>query len=120
MVHTSLIALGVAFALMYPRQVAKRWIAPAVAIGAVLLEHCSQNAMITGHLNEVVGKISIVLTLGGRLTSILLIGGIGCVVLLERKAVGGAFNPTEWLRLLPQEARRRSALLAAAQARGAP
>ena len=120
MVHTSLIALAVAFALMYPRRFAKRWIAPAVAIGAVLLEHCSQNAMITGHLNEVVGKVSIVLTLGGRLTSILLIGGVGYAVLLQRKAVEGAFHPMEWLRLLPQEAKRRSALLAAAQTRGAP
>jgi hypothetical protein len=41
-------------------------------------------------------------------------------VLLERKAVGGGFHPMEWLRLLPQEAKRRSALLAAVQARGAP
>src|SRR5450432_1426390 len=118
LVHTALLALGVAFALMYPKQFARRWIVPTVAIAAVLIEHCSQNAIITGQLNEMIGKLSIVLTLGGRLTTLMLIGGVGFVMRLEWRAVGGAFDLDKWLRMSPLESTRRSTLLAAAQARG--
>ena len=118
LVHTALIALGVAFALMYPKQFARRWIVPTVAIAAVLIEHCSQNAIITGQLNETIGKLSIVLTLGGRLTTVMLIGGVAYVAMLEWRALGGAFDMAKWLRLTPSESTRRSTLLAAAQARG--
>lgn len=118
MVHTALIVLGVAFALMYRRQLSRAWIAPVAAIAAVLVEHCSQNAMITGHLNGVVTKISIVLTLGGRLTALMLIGGVAYAIALEWRVVGGAFAPKAWFPLGPGEAQRRSRLLAAAQATG--
>lgn len=118
MVHTALIVLGVSFALMYRRQISRAWIAPVAAIAAVLVEHCSQNAMITGHLNDVVTKISIVLTLGGRLTSLMLIGGVAYVIALEWRVVGCAFAPRAWFPLPPAEAQRRSRLLAAAQATG--
>lgn len=117
--HTALIVLAVSFALMYRRQLSRAWIAPVAAIAAVLVEHCSQNAMITGHLNEVVTKISIVLTLGGRLTSLMLIGGAAYVIALEWRVVGGAVAPKAWFPLPPAEASRRSSLLARAQAAGA-
>lgn len=117
--HTALIVLAVSFALMYRRQLSRAWIAPVAAIAAVLVEHCSQNAMITGHLNEVVTKISIVLTLGGRLTSLMLIGGVAYVIALEWRVVGGAFASKTWFPLPPAEASRRSSLLARAQATGA-
>jgi RsiW-degrading membrane proteinase PrsW (M82 family) len=116
--HTAVIVLGVSFALLYRRQFSRAWIAPVAAIAAVLVEHCSQNAMITGHLNGVVTKISIVLTLGGRLTSLMLIGGVAYVIALEWRVVGGAFAPKAWFPLPPAEAQRRSRLLAAAQATG--
>lgn len=118
-VHTALIVLGFAFAFMYRRQRRRVWIVPAVATIAVLLEHCSQNAMITGHLNPIVSKITIILTLGGRLTSLLLIGGVAYVIALEWRVVGGAFAPKAWFPLPPVEALRRSTLLARAQAAGA-
>jgi RsiW-degrading membrane proteinase PrsW (M82 family) len=118
MVHTALIVLGVSLPLMYRRQLSRAWITPIAAIAAVLVEHCSQNAMITGHLNGIVTKIAIVLTLGGRLTSLMLIGGVAYVVALEWRVVGGAFAPTTWFPLRPAEAQRRSRLLAAAQATG--
>lgn len=116
--HTALIALGVAFALMYPKQFARRWIVPTVAIAAVLIEHCSQNAIVTGKLNEIVGKFSMVLTLGGRLTTLMLMGGVGYVAMLEWRAVGREFYPDTWFRLLVAEAARRSSQLAQAQMRG--
>jgi len=116
--HTALIVLGVSFALMYRRQFSRTWIAPVAAIAAVLGEHCSQNAIVTGHLNSVVTKISIVLTLGGRLTSLMLIGGVAYVIALEWRVVGGAFAPKAWFPLPQAEAQRRSRLLAAAQATG--
>jgi protease prsW family protein len=116
--HTALIVLAVSFALMYRPQFSRAWIAPVAAIAAVLVEHCSQNAMITGHLNGVVTKISIVLTLGGRLTSLMLIGGVAYVLALEWRVVGGAFAPKAWFPLQPAEAQRRSRLLAAAQVAG--
>jgi hypothetical protein len=118
LVHTALLALGVAFALFYPKQFARRWIVPAAVIAAVLLEHCSQNAIATGHLYEIVGKLSIVLTLGGRLTTLMLIGGVAYVVLLEWRALGRQIVPETWFRLDPAEARRRSSSLAQAQVRG--
>ena len=89
LVHTALIALGVAFALFYPKQFARKWVAPAIAIGAVLVEHCSQNAMITGHLNEIVAKLAIIITLGGRLSSVLLVAGVAYVMMREWRVVGG-------------------------------
>jgi len=118
LVHTSLIALGIAFPLFYPRQFARRWVVPVVAIGAVIVEHCSQNAIVTGRLNEIIAKLSIIVTLGGRLTSVLLIGGVAYVMLREWRVVGRTLDLEEWLKLRPAESTRRSELLAKAQAGG--
>ena len=118
LVHTALIALGVAFAMCYPLQFARRWIVPVASIAAVLFEHCSQNAIVTGQLSQVIGKLSIVLTLGGRLTTLLLIGGVVYVAMQEWRAVGHALRPATWLTLSQAEAARRSSLFAAAQMRG--
>jgi len=118
LVHTALIALAVAFAVLYGRRIRRAWIASAVAIGAVLLEHCSQNAMAAGDLNEVIAKATLVLTLGGWLSSTLLVAGVAYVMAFEWRIVGGAFRPADWFRLQPAEALRRSALLARAQSGG--
>jgi RsiW-degrading membrane proteinase PrsW (M82 family) len=115
MVHTALIALGVAFALFYAQRVRYSWIAAVVAIAAALLEHCSQNAMVVQGLSEFVAKAALVLTLGGRLSSLLLIAGVVCVMVFEWRIAGGGFAPATWLRLQATERDRRSALLARAQ-----
>jgi len=119
LMHTALIALAVAFAVLYGRRIRRAWIAAAVAIGAVLLEHCSQNAMATGDLNETVAKATLVLSLGGWLSSTLLVAGVAYVAAFEWRIIGGAFRPVDWFRLQPAEALRRSALLARAQRGGA-
>jgi RsiW-degrading membrane proteinase PrsW (M82 family) len=118
LVHTALITLAVAFAAMYPRQFVRRWMAPAIAIATSLLEHCSQNAIITGGLNETMGKLSIVITLGGRLSTLMLIGGVIYVAMLEWRVAGHALQLEKWIKLSAAEAARRAALLAEAQLRG--
>jgi RsiW-degrading membrane proteinase PrsW (M82 family) len=116
MVHTALIALGVGFAFLYRRRLQRAWIVAAVAIAVALVEHCSQNAISTGRVNEIIGRTLLAITLNGRLSSILLIAGIAYVATIEWRAVGAAFQPREWLQLRPAETQRRGALLAALQA----
>lgn len=116
--HTALIALGVAFALTYGRRMRRPWVVPAIAIAAVLAEHCSQNAIVSSQLNGVVAKAALVLTLGGRLTPLMLIAGLAYVAALEWRIVGLPSGFENWVRVSPSEAGRRSTLLAAAQSRG--
>jgi RsiW-degrading membrane proteinase PrsW (M82 family) len=118
--HTALISLGVALAFFYYRRDRRiKWTLPLVAILVVLLEHCSQNAMVVNSLNEAIAKIAIMLTLGGWLSSVLLIAGVGFALLLEWRILGGSFQPAALAKLTPAEAFRRSTLLARAQTRGA-
>jgi RsiW-degrading membrane proteinase PrsW (M82 family) len=114
LVHTALIALAVAFYALYGRTVRRSWIVPLVAIASVLLEHCSQNAIVAGGLDEVVGKIALVLTLGGYLTMLLLIAGVAYVLWFEWRIVGGTFDAT-WFSPGAVEMSRRSTRLARAQ-----
>jgi RsiW-degrading membrane proteinase PrsW (M82 family) len=118
--HTALIALGLALALLYYRKTKRlKWIVPSIAIAVVLLEHCSQNAIVVGGLNEVIAKIVLVLTLGGWLSSLLLIAGVGFVFMMEWRILGGSFRVNELRGLSASEAFRRSTLLARAQTGGA-
>ena len=116
--HTALIALGVAFALTYGRRMRRPWIVPAIAIAAVLAEHCSQNAIFSGQLTGVLAKAALLLTLGGRLTPLMLIAGVAYVAALEWRIVGLPRGFENWVRVRPSEAGRRLALLAEAQLRG--
>jgi RsiW-degrading membrane proteinase PrsW (M82 family) len=116
LVHTALIALGVGFAFLYRRRLQRAWIVAAAAIAVTLLEHCSQNAIATGHVNAIIGKALLVITLDGRLSPILLIAGIAYVANIEWRAVGAAFQPREWLQPRPAEIQRRGVVLAALQA----
>ena len=116
MVHTALIALGVGFAFLYRRRLQRAWVVAAAAIAVTLVEHCSQNAISTGHVNEIIAHMLLAVTLNGRLSAILLIAGIAYVATMEWRAVGGAFQPREWLQLRPTDIQRRGALLAALQA----
>jgi RsiW-degrading membrane proteinase PrsW (M82 family) len=118
LVHTAVIALGVAFALTYGRRMRRTWVIPVVAIAATLAEHCSQNAIVSGQLSGIFVKAALILTLGGRLTSLMLIGGVACVLVLECRTVGLPSGFEKWMRVSPIEGGRRSALFAAAQSRG--
>jgi pimeloyl-ACP methyl ester carboxylesterase len=115
LVHTALIALAVAYYVFYGRKLRRSWLVPLVAIASVLLEHCSQNAIVAGGVDEVVGKISLVLTLGGYLTMVLLIAGVAYVSWFEWRIVGGTFDIKTWLSPDAAEVSRRSARLARAQ-----
>jgi hypothetical protein len=117
LVHTALIALGVAYAVTYGRRVQRPWLVPVVAIAAVLAEHCSQNAIVGGGWNGIVAKAAIIVTLGGRLTPLMLIGGVAYVLVLEWRTVGRPKRLEDWLSVRPSEVARRAELLATAQSR---
>jgi RsiW-degrading membrane proteinase PrsW (M82 family) len=115
MVHTALIALGVGFALLYRRRLRRSWIVAATALAVALIEHCSQNAISTGGANKILAETFLAITLGGRLSAILLAAGVAYVLIVEWRAVAGGFRCAEWLRLRPGEMQRRGALLATFQ-----
>jgi RsiW-degrading membrane proteinase PrsW (M82 family) len=115
LVYTALIALGIGVSLLYKRRLRQAWVVAIAAIAAVLTEHVAINALAADSLNGVVAEAVEVLTLGGQLTTLLLIAGMAYVLLIETRSVGRAFQPSEWIRLLPAEATRRSSLLATAQ-----
>jgi len=114
-IHTALIMLGVGFALLYRRRIARAWIIGVVAVTVTLIEHCAQNAIVTGHMNEVLGKILLAVTLNGRLSTMLVVAGVVYVCSFEWRAVGGRLQPNAWWALLPAEVRRRGMRLASLQ-----
>lgn len=119
LVHTALIALGVGYTFLYRRRLSRPWIVATAAIAVALIEHISQNSIATGAVSSLIGKPLLVITLGGRLSALLLLAGIAYVLALEWRALGGGLRPRQWLQLQPAEAARRAALLARAQLRAA-
>lgn len=117
MVHTALIALGVGFAFLYRRRLQRSWIVAVTALAVALIEHCSQNAISSGGANKIVAEALLAVTFNGRLSAILLVAGVGYVLAVEWRSVGGGYRPREWLQLRATEAQRRSALLATLQIR---
>lgn len=115
LVHTALISLAVAFYVFYGRTLRRGWAVPLVAIASVLFEHCSQNAIVAGGVDEVVAKITLVLTLGGYLTMVLLIAGVAYVMWFEWRIARSTFDIKTWLTPAAAEVSRRSTLLARAQ-----
>ena len=118
LVHTALIALGVGFTFLYGHRLRRAWIVAATALAASLIEHCSQNSIITGGVNRYLADFLLIITLNGRLSTLLLVAGIAYVAAIEWRAVGGGFRPREWLRPPPVEMQRRGARLAAVQSSG--
>jgi RsiW-degrading membrane proteinase PrsW (M82 family) len=114
-VHTALMALCIAFYFLYRNREPRARFAPIVGAVSVLLEHCSQNTIAVGGLSKIVARFTVITTLDGMLTPILLAAGVGYVVWLESRAISGKFDPLTTGQLSPAEAGRRSALLAAAQ-----
>jgi RsiW-degrading membrane proteinase PrsW (M82 family) len=117
LLHSALIALGVGFVVLYRGRRPHAWIIPVVAVSAVLIEHCSQNAMIAGSVNRYVGEFCMIITLGGRLCALLLALGVGYAIKLEWRAFAPLAPVKEWLRVSPLEANRRANRLAALQIR---
>lgn len=115
LVHTALIALAIGVAVLYRRPARKLWMFPAVAIAAVLLEHCSQNWLFVGGLNRFVAYGTLILTLGGRLCMLLLIGGVGYLMALEWRVVGMMGTLRDCAVPASAEQTRRAALFARAQ-----
>jgi RsiW-degrading membrane proteinase PrsW (M82 family) len=115
-VHTALIALCLAFYFLYRNREPRARIAPVVGAVSVLLEHCSQNTLVVGGLSKIVARFTVIATLDGMLTPLLLAAGIGYVAWRESRAIAGKFDPWTIGQLSPAEAARRAALLAAAQA----
>lgn len=122
LLHSALIALAVGYVALYrtrvPRWIPRVWMVPAAAVGAVLLEHCSQNAIVTGGLNRYLGEFCILITLGGRLCALMLVLGVGYVMTIEWRAFTPLAPSKAWFLLTPQEANRRAGWLALLQARG--
>jgi hypothetical protein len=114
-----LIALGVGFVMLYRGRLPRAWIIPVIAVSTVLMEHCSQNAMIVGGLNRYVGEFCMIITLGGRFCALLLALGMGYVMALEWRAFAPLSPAKESLQISPPEANRRASRLAALQVRGA-
>jgi RsiW-degrading membrane proteinase PrsW (M82 family) len=120
LLHSALIALGIGFVVLYRGRVARAWIIPLVAIGAVLLEHCSQNALVVGGLNRYVGEFCMLITLGGRLCALLLVLGVGYAMRIEWRALEPMPAFKSWLQLSAQDAKSRAMRLAALQLKRAP
>ena len=131
LVYSALVGLGIGLALLYRKRFRRPGAVLLVATLATLLEHALANIFAaTGSQPPPVANLLLTLTLGGYLSSLLLIAGIGYVLYLERRAIGAvASRPDEWLRLLrpeswlqlsPGEAQRRSVLLARAQRAPSP
>jgi len=118
LVHSALIALGIGFVVLYRGRLTRAWIVPVVAVSAVLVEHCSQNAMVVGGLNRYVGEFCMIITLDGRMCALLLALGVGYTMTLEWRAFAPLALVKEWLHVSPQESNRRASRLAALQMRG--
>ena len=118
LVHSALLALGIGFVVLYRGRLPRAWIIPVVAVSAVLVEHCSQNAMIVGGLNRYVAEFCMIITLGGRLCALLLAIGVGYVMTFEWRVFAPLSAAQTWLQISPLEATRRANRLAALQVRG--
>jgi hypothetical protein len=116
LLHSTLIALAVGFVVLYRGCARRAPMTGAVAIGAVLPEHCSQNAILIGGFNPHAGEFCVIITLGGRLCALLLALGLCYVTTIEWDAFTPLSPLGEWLQLSTQEAHRRAGRLAVLQA----
>jgi hypothetical protein len=126
MVGTALIALGIGLVAFYRTRIPRPDLVLLVAFLVPLLEHGLSNGLVATRGSGWLADIGWALTLGGLLSSLLLVAGVGYVAYMERRAIGivdfhlDELIPKEWLKLSPVEAQRRAALLARAQRQVAP
>jgi RsiW-degrading membrane proteinase PrsW (M82 family) len=126
LVWTGLIGLGLAIALLYRGQHRFAWLALPVAAAVALGEHAGGNGSLgyTGHPPMPFSLLKDV-TLGFRLSPLLLIAGTAWVITFEwrhatRRPKGADASPARWLRVTNDESARRSRQLAQLQTRPLP
>ncbi len=126
LVLSALIGLGIGLSLLYRKRFRRPGLFLLAAALTSLLEHAVAGTFaVAGMDPPAYAELLLTLTLGGYLSSLLLIVGIGYALYIERRAIGAvASRPQDWLRLLrpeawfqlsPAEAQRRAVLLARAQ-----
>jgi RsiW-degrading membrane proteinase PrsW (M82 family) len=126
LIFSALIGLGIGLAVLYRKRFRRPAVVLLVAALASVLEHGLGNTLaLNAYRRPAIGDFLATLTLGGRLTSLLLIVGIGYVLYIEWPAMGVAgsrpedwrrmLRPETWLHLSKAEGERRSVLLAQAQ-----
>ena len=122
-VWMALLGLGLGFGVLYRRRFRRAWLAIPVALAVALVEHGAGNAL--GATNAhgsspLLEKLLVALTLGGWLSSILLVAGVIGVLLIERKALMPSSKAAEWWPLPQALAQTRGQQLARAQVPLAP
>jgi hypothetical protein len=118
-VWMALLGLGLGFGVLYRRRFRRAWLATPVAVVVVLVEHGAGNALGTTNTHgssPLFEKLLVYLTLGGWLSSVLLVAGAVGVLMIERKALVPSSKLAEWWPLAPSLAHMRSQQLARAQA----
>lgn len=117
LVYTALMGLGIGIAVLYGRRFRWAWVAAPVAALVAFGEHLCANALplLDARGNEpLIERILSPVTLGGRLSTLLLLGGVVGFAVVERRAVGRT-PVSAWFLVRTPEAARRSAALAGAQ-----
>ncbi len=114
-IFSALIGLGVGLALLYRNRFPRPGLLLLAVCFTAVFEHATNNILnMPGH--DTMFNPMAPLTLGGLLCTLLLIGGIGYVLYLERQSIGAvAFRPKEWLQIPVAESQRRGRLFAKAQ-----
>ena len=102
LVFSALVGLGIGLALLYRGRFRRPAALLLAAALAAMLEHALANTLALDTVRRLpVGDVLSNLTLGGYLTSLLLIAGIGYALYIEWRAIGVvASRPEDWLRLL--------------------
>ena len=115
-IWVAVVGLGCGFGILYRRRYRYAWLAVPVAVLATLMEHGAVNALAApGTASSSLESLAVGLTLGGALSSLLLVVGIGGVLWIEWRALRSTSRPAEWLLLRPELAARRGHCLAVAQ-----
>ena len=118
-VWAALAGLSLAAGVLYRKRFKKAWLAVPIGIAVVLIEHGAVNslgAVTSGGSTPLLEKLVAVLTLGGWLTSILLVAGLVFFLVVEWRTVRPSSRPTDWWPLRPAAAGTRAHQLALAQA----
>ncbi|MDT4917364.1 MAG: PrsW family intrarane metalloprotease [Pseudonocardiales bacterium] len=90
LVFTAVTGLGLALTLAYRRRFRGAWLAAPVSFAAVLIEHAMANELSlvsAGATRPLWLTVARVITLDGYLSTILLMGGLGLVAVVERRLV---------------------------------
>lgn len=139
-VYTALASLGLAVTIIYGRRVRLARYAFPVTLAVAIFEHMTVDRLVLIGSDELglFARLSLLLTLGGYLSTLLLVAGVAAVAVFEtrlmqrggatlpasltvRDIVGGFRQPSRWASVvqlqkrLRYESLRRSSILAAAQ-----